>query len=99
MKIGWVIRAEDLQSQEVIYSVLPCSKDKAEKRCEELRKINASIKIEITSPYTEVEPGTRKEKIIASQDLLGVFKEHSDLSPLLLGRDEQGLRIEVEGRP
>jgi hypothetical protein len=98
MRNGWVVRAEDSQSQEVVYSVLALSKTKAKKRCEELRKINEAIKIELVGPYTEVEAKTRKVKVVASQDLLTVFKEHADLSPLLLGRDEQGLKIEVDDR-
>ena len=96
MKTGWVIKVEDPQSQDKIHTVLACSKERAVKQCAEWRLKNEAIKIEIVGPYTEINETAREVKVIESQDLSGVFKELLERNPLLVGRGEKGLKIEVD---
>jgi len=96
MNTGWIARVEDLQSQERLHTLFACPRAIALKRCEEMRKKNETMKVELIGPYTEILESLRETKTVVSQNLEEMFKEQAGLNPLLIERDGQNFKIEVD---
>jgi len=96
MKTGWVARIEDPQTQDRVNTLLACSKRTATMRCEEIRGKNPSMRVDLIGPYSEEEESSREIKLVISDDLAAVFKEHADLNPLLIKREGKNFEIEVD---
>lgn len=96
MRTGWIAKIEDPQSQDRVFNLLACSRASALSRCAEMRKKHETMKIELVGPYSEVSESLREVKMVVSQDLNSLFKEHVDLNPLLVEQDGKNFKIELD---